>query len=121
MKKSDVAQCARTWAAITLCSVCITFGDDAQADGKVPVYLTSTVAKNDMLGQPLAFELKESSRGSEGFPLIEDVKQFPYIKMSLVTVGPSAGGPAVGYVISYDDLWVPISGLLITSGVLTCP
>lgn len=88
---------------------------------KVPVYVHDTVAANDQVGQQFVFEIREAIRGSQGFLLIEDKTNLPYIKYFVSTTRTAAGGTAAGYAIVYDSVNTPLSGVLINGGVHICP
>lgn len=91
------------------------------AQSKVPVLVVSTVGENDAAGQQMVFELKEAIRGSQGFRLVENSKQWPYIKFYIVTVQAVAGAStAAGYSIVYDNINIPLSGAYITGGAQYC-
>lgn len=91
---------------------------------KIPVYLKGSSSEQDSIGQRYIFEVKEAIRGSQGFRLIENFKQWPYIKIEILTVKIPVGGRVVGtaisYTILYDSNVMPLSGAYLTSGVTTC-
>lgn len=88
---------------------------------KVPVYVNDTVAADDQIGRQLVFEIREAIRGSQGYRLVEDSRQFPYIKYFVSTVRTAAGGTAAAYTIVYDSVSMQLSGALISGGVQICP
>lgn len=93
----------------------------ALAQGKVPVFLATTVDADDQVGRQIVFELKEAIRGSQGFLLEEEPTAWPYLKVFLVTLKtrPSRG-TAISYSLLYDHTSMPLNGAFITSVVQTC-
>lgn len=96
----------------------------SHAQGKVPVLISSTVPNDDLLGRQYAAELREAIRGSPAYRLVEDLKQWPYLKIAIVTLSATFGsrniGTAISYAITYDSLSIEMSGVLILSGVQIC-
>lgn len=103
-------------AAMLLCAATNSF-----AQSKTPIYVTASVSDGDAVGNRLVFELKEAIRGSGGYRLVVDHKEWPYMRVSVVTLRTAASGTAAGYTIAYDSVDMPIRGALIFSGVQTCP
>jgi len=87
---------------------------------KVPVYVVGNPSENDQIGRQLVFEIREAIRGSQGYRLVEDSRQLPYIKYFVSTVSTAAGGTAAAYSIVYDSASMQLSGALISGGVQTC-
>jgi hypothetical protein len=88
---------------------------------KTPIYVDATIQENDSVGQLIVFNLKEAIRGSNGFRLIEDSKNWPYLKIAIVSLRESNGAStALGYTWLYDGLDMPLNGAFVTSGVQTC-
>jgi hypothetical protein len=96
------------------------------AQSKVAVHVESTVSDDDSVGRQYVFTLKEAIRGSHGYRLVENKKEWPYIKFVVVTLRPgtSAGtkmnGTALSYTILFDSTSMPLSGAFITSGIQLC-
>jgi len=87
---------------------------------KLPVYLDISVSDDDPVGRQVVFELKEAIRGSQGFRLVEDKTQWPYLKVIIVTAKTTATGSALSYSFLYDSKAMPLNGALITAVVQTC-
>jgi hypothetical protein len=109
-----------------ICTIAVTgllaFGPTfAQAQNRVPVYVSSSSAENDSVGRQLVFDIKEAIRDSDAFRLVEDRKQAPYLKYIVTTQGVSTVVTAAGWLVAYDNLAIPMGGAYIYSGVMTCP
>lgn len=87
---------------------------------KVPVLLSSTVSDNDPVGRQLVAEIQEAIRGSQGFRLVDDSKQWPYIRYSIVTIWDRAQTTAAAHVFTYDSSDTLLSGAFITTFVQVC-
>lgn len=91
---------------------------------KVPIFLSITVGENDSVGRQLVFQIKEAIRGSNGFKLIEDQKQWPYIHYAIVTMSNNAIAgntqTVVSHTITYDNVDIPLNGAFITGYIQYC-
>lgn len=106
--------CAAFLATLIIVASGESFGQSA-----IPVYLSSTVSENDNTGRVLVYEVKEAIRRSSGFRLIEDHKNWPYIRYSIVTLKGS-GQTVVSHTFTFDDTNIPLNGALITAAVQFC-
>ena len=99
----------------------------AAAEQKVAVFIDATVDGNHPSAETLVFEMKDAMRGSNSFRLVSNFKQWPYIKVVVVTVPSTVGererhiGIAYSYTIVYDSPDIPGDGALLTAGVSICP
>ena len=107
--------------ALLLCSASL-FVTPAlsRAQSTVPVYVVGLVDENDHVGRQFVFEVREAIRGSQGLRLVEDGKEWPYIKVVVTTVSAAAATTAAGYAITYDSIDMPFGGGLLFSGVQAC-
>jgi hypothetical protein len=109
---------------VTAFLLLITAGVALAQSKTIPVLLVTTTGDNDQVGQQLVFEIKEAIRGSHGFRLIDDYKNWPYIKTHIVTIRSNLGTEsfttAVAYAFIYDSANVLSPGVFINQSVAIC-
>ena len=80
-------------------------------------------AGNDIVGQRIAYAIREGIRSSRGMELVADFK-IPRIRLVLVSVAASsansANASALSITYAYDSLDMPLQGAYLTSEVLFC-
>ncbi len=109
-----------SFAAGMLVSAVLGLPAIASAQSKTPVYVSATAGENDPVGQAYVFEVREAIRGSNGFRLVEEEKQWPYIEVVLVTVKAGESLSAISVSILYDSSDMAMLGALIDASVQTC-
>lgn len=89
---------------------------------RLPVELSHT--GEDVVGQRLAFEVREAIRGSQGMRLVTRSEADPRIVVSLVTIEGSSGNrgasTAAAITIALDGNRYPLAGLYLVTVVQTC-
>ncbi len=105
-----------------LAAILLTGGISASAPAqKLPVFINATT-QNDGLSAQYVYEIKEAIRASNGFRLVENEKQWPYIRYVIVTFVPSGVSYiASAHSFSFDNVGIPLGGASITTAVEYCP
>jgi hypothetical protein len=94
----------------------------AQSSHKAPVAIIHS--GNDVMGQRLAFEIREVVRGSQSMRLVSINEADPCIVVHLVSVDPTVNNSgmstAMAVTIAYDSNSIPVNGYLLNTVVQTC-
>jgi hypothetical protein len=104
---------------LLLCLMLLCISPLGIAQVKVPVFISSTIDANDVVGQRIVSSLKEAIRGSNGFRLVEDGTLWPYLKFVIITLG-SGNSTSLSWSIIYDSTSMPLGGAYMTGGVQNC-
>lgn len=104
-------------------AVLVSLAAVAQSTTKIPVQVLHS--GSDLVGQQLAFELKEAIRASQSMRLVTDTDSGARVRVSIVSLNPDPERASQSHTVAattfaFDDTWVPLNGILVSATVETC-
>ena len=90
------------------------------AQTRLPVFVVAEVHERDIVGQKVIDETKDAIRASQRFRLVENQRQWPYLKLLIKAERTAEGESIIAHAVLYESLSTKLSGLLATFGFDRC-
>jgi hypothetical protein len=90
------------------------------AQTKLPVFLVTDANPKDAAAQKVLHETREAIRASPGFRLVEEKRQWPYLKLTIIASSNADDATAAAHTVAYDSASMKMNGALVTFGLNHC-